>query len=186
MSWRSSSCWGPVAERKADKSGRKPVVLVGFMAAGKSKIGRLLAERLGVPFVDTDKAIEDSFGIPIAEIFRDHGESVFRDAERRLIAALLAGDAKVVASGGGAFIDSSTRELLNRDACTVWLDTPIDHILARLARSDSRPLVMDRSEQELRDLWDQRRGFYSLAHIRIDTSDRDPHRTVDRIAAALA
>ncbi len=156
------------------------------MAAGKSRIGRLLAERLGVPFVDTDKAIEDSFGIPIREIFRDHGESVFRDAERGFIADQLAGDRKVIAAGGGAFIDSSTRELLNRNACTVWLDTPIDHIMARLARSRDRPLARDRSEQQLREFWDQRRGFYSLAHIHIDTSDQDPRRIVDRIAAALA
>src|SRR5206468_2704721 len=122
----------------------KPIVLVGFMAAGKSLIGGLLAERLGIPFVDTDKVIEDEFGTSIAGIFRDRGEQVFRDAERSLIRRLLDGSERVIAAGGGAFIDPDTRGSLNRHAQTVWLDPPFEVIMVRIAGSDVRPLVSGR------------------------------------------
>lgn len=163
----------------------KPIVLVGFMAAGKSRIGRALAARLRVPFADADSMIEDEYGCSIADLFRDRGEAEFREAEKRLIRRLLTGERQVVAVGGGAFVDEDNRDALNRAARTVWLDTPFEVILPRLLRSNTRPLASQVSEGELHALWDRRRGAYRAAHVRIDTSDGDEDQIVDRIVAAL-
>lgn len=164
---------------------QRSVVLVGFMAAGKSKIGRQLAERLGLAFVDVDAAIEQEYGCSISDLFRDRGEPQFRKAERSHILRLVAGQPHVVAVGGGAFADDQNRELLNRSSRTVWLDTPFELILARLRRSTGRPLAINRSESELRALWDERQDAYRTAEIRIDTSDADVDRIIERIIAAL-
>lgn len=168
-----------------DRSAPQSVVLVGFMAAGKSRIGRGLAERLELPFVDCDAAIEAQYGSSVAEIFHERGEAEFRAAERALIARLLDGEAQVIALGGGAFADPATREALNRRARTVWLDTPFGLILARLKGSPDRPLAADKSEAELRALWHERAPHYAEAQIRIDTTDADPRRIADRIVKAL-
>jgi len=164
---------------------QRPVVLVGFMATGKSKIGRILAERLKLQFVDSDKMIEDRFGLSVAEIFSDHGEAAFRSAERETIADLMAGDARIVALGGGAFVDPETRDLLGRVSRVVWLDTPFDLLWPRLTRSDKRPLAANRSEADLRALCEQRRQYYGQAHIRIDCSSDRPEDTVHQILDAL-
>lgn len=163
----------------------RPVVLVGFMAAGKSRIGRILAERLSLPFVDTDAKIEKACGASIAEIFRKRGEAEFRTLEREVISRLLDRGPQVVATGGGAFVDGGTREELGRKAWTVWLDIPFDLALARLARSTKRPLAACKSEAELRSLWDERRPCYARAHIRIGIQDADPGQIADRIIVAL-
>ena len=161
---------------------RQSLVLVGFMAAGKTRIGRLLAERLGLPFVDTDKSIEQSFGLPVADIFRERGEPEFRKAERALIASLLAGEPKVVSIGGGAFLDAETRGALLAGARTIWLDPPFGVVLARLARSGSkRPLAAGKTPEDIRRLWEARRPFYAQAHVRIATSGGDPETVVKRI-----
>ena len=161
-------------------------MLVGFMAAGKTKIGRLLAERLKVPFIDSDAEIEAALGMTIAEIFASHGEPAFRIAERRVISGLMEGGPKVVAVGGGAFVDPGTRAMLNGSARTVWLDPGFDLIAQRLARSKTRPLASGRSEAELRLLWEHRRPFYAEAHVRVRTSDGDPRLAVDQIVQLLA
>src|SRR5919112_3125318 len=104
-----------------DKRLDRPVVLVGLMGVGKSTVGRRLARRLGLPFVDSDAAIEDAAGLSAAEVFERYGEQDFRDGERRLVARLVdEGDVRVIATGGGAFIDPRTRDLLNSRAVTVW------------------------------------------------------------------
>ena len=163
----------------------RPIVLVGFMAAGKSKIGRLLAARLGVAFVDSDAEIERELGAPVADIFRTSGEGAFREAERRVIARLVPGPPQVISIGGGAFVGADTRRTLNAAADTVWLDPPFDLIAERVARSTSRPLAASRSREELRQLWEERRPSYAEAHIRIETTDEDPERAVDRIIERL-
>jgi shikimate kinase len=160
-------------------------VLVGFMGAGKSRIGRLLAQRLRLPFVDTDQAIEESYRLSVADIFRERGEAEFRGAERSLIGRLLNEDPKVIALGGGAFVDASNRETLNGGAWTVWLDPPFEIILPRLRRSAARPLASSRSEDELRALWNERRQYYAHAQLRIETSDADPARIVEQIIQEL-
>jgi shikimate kinase len=169
----------------ASHNQQRSIALVGFMAAGKSKIGRLLASRLELPFVDTDKLIEDSLGLSVAEIFRDRGEAAFREAERDTIGSLLKGDAYVIATGGGAFVDEQTRDALNRNSQTVWLDAPFELVLQRLARSSMRPLAMRKSASELRRLWDERRKSYAQAHLHVLVMDGDPERLVDRIVKAL-
>jgi len=156
------------------------------MAAGKSRIGRLLARRLNLPFVDTDSRIEEHFRRSVTEIFSQLGEAEFRRAEREVISRLLSQEAKVISVGGGAFIDNETRSTVNGQAVTVWLDVPFDLVLARLSRSESRPLAAHKSEQEIRALWDQRRTYYAQAHLRIATGKRDPERVVDAIIAQLS
>jgi shikimate kinase len=163
----------------------RSITLVGFMAAGKSKIGRRLADQLGLPFVDTDREIEAASGMQVAEIFAGEGEAEFRRAEREAIARLLEGKAKVIAVGGGAFVDPENRARLKEASRTVWLDPPFEVLLSRLARSNARPLATGRSEVELRALWEARRTSYAEADVRIATSDENPQRYVDEIIAQL-
>jgi shikimate kinase len=172
-----------VPDTKANRP-KQSIALVGFMAAGKSRIGSLLAARLGLPFVDTDELIEQAFGLTVADIFRRSGESVFRRLERDTIGSLLIGDAQVIAIGGGAFVDPEIRDALNRGARTIWLDPPFELIAERLARSNGRPLAAGKSVLELRHLWEERRKSYAQAHLHIET-DGDPQRFIKEIVKAL-
>ena len=156
------------------------------MAVGKSRVGRLLADRLNVSFRDTDAEIEACFGKAVAAIFSEHGEAEFRRAERLVIEDLVEQGPLVVSLGGGAFMDPRTRALLQASATTVWLDPPFEIISARLKRSISRPLAAGKSDEELFALWQERRPSYAEAHLQIQTSDEDPALAVDRIVAALA
>ena len=174
-----------MASRRANAGPPRSVALVGFMATGKSKIGRKLAKRLDWPFVDTDRHIEQAMGRSIPDIFRERGEGAFREAERAAIASLLAGEAQVLAVGGGAFVDPDNRAALNRGALTVWLDVPFALILPRLARSRNRPLAANRSESELRALWDERRQYYAEAQVRIAVANEDADATVASIISAM-
>jgi shikimate kinase len=164
----------------------RPIALVGFMASGKSKIGRDLAARLSLPFTDTDEEIERSFGMPITHIFTRLGEPEFRKAERETVLRLLSGPAQVISLGGGAFQDETTRRDLQERATTVWLDPPFEILLGRLARSDKRPLATGRTPAELRQLWQHRREAYAAADYRLVTSDGDPALAVDRLIEMLA
>lgn len=155
------------------------------MGAGKSRIGRALAHRLERPFVDTDKVIEVDFGLSVADIFTRHGEPAFREAERTAIARLIAGPAQVMAIGGGAFVDRVNRDLLNAATTTVWIDPPFEVLLARIRRSDRRPLAAGRSDEELYRLWQERQDSYAQAHLRIRTSDEPAERFADAILAQL-
>lgn len=175
----------PGQRAELDRRIKQSVVLVGFMAAGKSKIGSRLADRLRVPFADLDRAIEEQYGCSIADLFRERGEAQFRKAEAVEIKRLLSAAPQVIAIGGGAFINPDNRDALNRAARTVWLDTPFELILPRLLRSTARPLAAGKSADELRALWDERRKAYEAAQLRIDTSDADMELIVDRIIAAL-
>src|SRR5688572_25090715 len=109
----------------------RPIVLVGLMGAGKSTVGRRLAKRLGLPFVDTDAEIEGATGHRWGELFERYGEAAYRDGERRLVARIVDGEVRVISTGGGVFVDPATRELLNSRAITVWLDAPIDVLADR-------------------------------------------------------
>ncbi len=165
----------------------RPIVLVGLMGAGKSTVGRRLAKRLGLPFVDSDVAIEEASGATTADLYERYGEHDFRDGERRLVARLVEGDVRVIATGGGAFIDPRTRQLLNERAITIWLDAPVDVLAERTARRDNRPLLRkgDRAETLAR-LADERRDFYAEAKIHIRSSGGGAHGdVVEAIVAAL-
>lgn len=156
------------------------------MGAGKSTVGRRLAQRLGLPFVDSDHAIEHASGYSAAEVFERYGEQDFRDGERRLVARLIDGEVRVIATGGGAFIDPGTRELLNDKAITVWLDAPVPVLAERTSRRDTRPLLRGGDRRRtLERLSEERRESYSQAHIRVKTGDGAHSEVVDSIIAAL-
>ena len=161
-------------------------MLVGLMGAGKSTVGRRLARRLKLPFVDSDVEIEEAAGSTTAELFERYGERDFRDGERRLVARLVDGTVRVIATGGGAFIDPRTRELLNERAITVWLDAPIDVLAERTGRRNNRPLLRngDRSAT-LSRLAEQRGPMYSEAHIRIRSGNGAHRDVVEAIVAAV-
>jgi len=163
------------------------IVLVGLMGAGKSTIGRRLAKRLGLPFVDADVEIEAAAGLSIAEIFERYGEAHFRDGERRVIARLVEGPSQVIATGGGAFMDESSRALI-LDRCTaVWLDGEVETLARRVGRRQHRPLLAGKDPRTLiEELSKLRNPVYAKVHIAV-RSDLGPHgRTVDHILAALA
>jgi len=165
----------------------RTIVLVGLMGAGKSTIGRRLAVRLGLPFVDADVEIERASGLSIAEIFERFGEAHFRDGERRVIARLIAGPPKVVATGGGAFVAADTRALILAEAVAVWLDADIATLAERVKRRDTRPLLRDRDPAEvLAELASVRNPLYAEAHIHISSKPTPHDATVRAIVAALA
>src|SRR5215469_10175993 len=122
------------AARIVAKLGRRSIVLVGMMGAGKSSIGRRLASELGLPFVDADNEIEAAAGMTIPEIFETHGEQYFRSGEARVIARLLDGGPQVLASGGGAFINPQTRALIGTRGVSVWLKADVEVLLRRIRR----------------------------------------------------
>src|SRR4029453_13896606 len=144
----------------------RPIVLVGLMGAGKSTIGRRLARRLGLPFIDSDVESEEAWGATTADLFERYGEHEFRDGERRLVARLINDDVRVIATGGGAFMDPRTRQLLNEREITVLLAAPIDGLAERPARRDNRPLLRKGNRAEiLNRLSDERRSNYAEAQI---------------------
>lgn len=165
----------------------RPIVMVGMMGAGKSAIGRRLAQRLGLPFVDADAEIERAAGATIAEIFEKHGEAVFRDGERRVIARLLDGPTGVLATGGGAFMDPETRARIRSRAVTVWLKADLDTLVERVSRRSNRPLLKDGDPREvLTQLMAQRAPIYAEADITVETGHAPAAATVERVIEALA
>ncbi len=153
----------------------QPIVLIGLMGVGKSTVGRRLATRLALPFVDADHEIETAAGMTIADIFERFGEPYFRDGERRVIARLMDGKPKVIATGGGAFVNDETRALILAESLAVWLDANPDVLADRVRRRDTRPLLRDRDAgQVLRDLAAARNPLYALAPLRIE-SNHSPH-----------
>jgi shikimate kinase len=164
----------------------KSIVLVGLMGAGKSCIGKRLAVRLGVRFVDADHEIEQAAGCSISEIFTRHGEAAFRDGERRVIARLLADAPHVLATGGGAFMDARTRGLIRERAISIWLRAELDLLLRRVSRRNDRPLLqVDDPRGRLADLMMQRHPVYGEADITVDSADGPPEVTLERVVDAL-
>jgi shikimate kinase/3-dehydroquinate synthase len=164
----------------------RTIVLVGLMGAGKTSIGRRLAARLGLPFRDADQEIEMAAGCSIPEIFSRFGEAAFRDGERRVIRRLLAGDPMVLAYGGGAFMDSQTREATRSEAISVWLRCPLPTLVRRVASRDNRPLLAGRDREEtLRALMDARYPVYAEADLIVDCGDEPPDHTTGQVMNAL-
>lgn len=165
----------------------RPVALIGLMGAGKTTIGRRLAARLGLPFVDADAEIELASGMTIPEIFEKFGEAHFRDGERRVIARLADGAPRIIATGGGAFMNPDTRALLLARTHTVWLDADVETLVDRVRRKNNRPLLAGRDPGAvLRELAAVRGPVYAEAAIRI-RSKAGPHGdTVMAIIRALA
>jgi shikimate kinase len=165
----------------------RTVALVGLMGAGKSSIGRRLAQRLGLPFIDADSEIEAAAGTTIEEIFQRHGEAAFRDGERRVIARLLESPPHVLATGGGAFMDASTRALIRTRTVSIWLRADIELMLARVGRRGNRPLLKSGEPRAvLERLMAQRYPIYAEADLTVDSIDGPPEATLERVLAALA
>jgi len=173
-------------DKYAQEATRTSLVLVGLMGVGKSTIGRRLAARLALPFVDADDEIERAAGMSIQEIFDTYGEAQFRDGERRVIARLIDGTPKVIATGGGAFVNDDTRRLILDKATAIWLDANIEILVERVSRRDGRPLLKDRDPREvLTQLASKRAPFYAQAPIRIMSSDSPHDATVEKILKAI-
>lgn len=164
----------------------RPVVLVGMMGVGKSSVGRKLAGLLHVPFVDADEEIERAAQMTIPEIFDRFGEAHFRDGERRVIGRLVDGERKVIATGGGAFVNPETRALILDRAIAVWLDSDVDTLLERVGRKDNRPLLRQGDPREiLTRLRDDRKSAYEQAPIHV-FSTRGPHgRTIGKVLKGI-
>ena len=162
------------------------IVLVGLMGAGKTCIGSRLAERLGLPFVDADSEIEKAAGCTIPDIFELYGETAFRDGERRVIARLLKGPKQVLATGGGAFMDTETRQLIKKCAVSVWLRADLDLLLSRTMRRNDRPLLKNANRREtLERLIAERHPVYADADVVVDSARESPDVTVDRMIEAV-
>jgi len=167
---------------KCDRS----IVLVGLMGAGKSCIGKRLAQHYGLPFVDADREIEAAAGCSISDIFEVHGEQAFRDGERRVIARLLSNPVHVMATGGGAFMDPQTRGLIKDRAISIWLRAELDQLLKRVGRRNDRPLLKNVDQRtKLSELIDVRYPVYAEADIVVDSADGPPEMTLDRVLDAL-
>lgn len=165
----------------------RSIVLVGLMGVGKSTIGRRLAARLSIPFVDADQEIEVAAGLSIPEIFARFGEPHFRDGERRVIARLIDGAPKVIATGGGAFMHPETRALILDQTIAVWIDADIDTLAERVARRDNRPLLKGKDAKVvLAELAAFRNPVYALAPVHVQSQTAPHDATVTAILEKLA
>lgn len=164
----------------------RSIVLVGLMGAGKSSVGRRLASRLGLPFVDADNEVEAAAGCTIEEMFETHGEQYFRDGERRVIARLLNGPRQVLATGGGAYMDPSTRACIRERGIAVWLRAEHDVLMKRVKRRKDRPLLKQGDPAEtLRRLMEVRYPIYAEADITVDSGDGPHELVVEEIVRRL-
>jgi shikimate kinase len=165
----------------------RSIVLVGLMGAGKSTIGRRLAQKLNLAFVDADAEIEQAAGKSVQDIFRDHGEASFREGERRVIARLLESGPQVLATGGGAFMNEETRNEISRRGIAVWLKADIELLMKRVRRRDNRPLLKaDNPEEVMQTLIEQRYPVYGRADIIVESRDVPHSSIVSDVIRALA
>jgi shikimate kinase len=167
--------------------GARSVVLVGMMGSGKSSIGRRLAARLGVPFIDADAEIEArAGGMTIAEIFERHGEPYFRAGEARVIARLLEQGPQVLATGGGAFMNQDTRAAIRQKGVSIWLKAELDVLMKRIKRRGDRPLLKTGDPAAtLTALMEQRYPIYAEADLTVLSRDVPHEAIVEEIVAAL-
>jgi shikimate kinase len=170
--------------------GPKSIVLIGLMGAGKTAVGKRLGAKLDLPFVDADKEIEQAAGQSITEIFAEHGETYFRQGERKVIARLLESGPQVLATGGGAYMTAETRTTIKERGISIWLRADLPVLLHRVKRRNHRPLLTGRdNEQVMRNLMAERYPIYAEADIIVESRDV-PHEvivkeTIDALAAKL-
>jgi len=173
-------------ERVATLLGDKSLVLIGLMGAGKTTIGRRLANRLDVHFIDADLEIEKAAGCTIADIFKKFGETHFRDGERRVIARLLNDGPQILATGGGAFMNEQTRTAIHKKGISIWLKADIDVLMKRVSRRSHRPLLQNDDPQAvMQRLMDERYPVYAEANLTIDSKEGPHDAVVDAIIHAL-
>ncbi len=171
----------------APRLGDRSIVLVGMMGVGKSSVGRRLAARLAIPFVDADAEIEKAAGMSIADIFARHGEAYFRGGEARVIARLLEGGPQVLATGGGAFMNADTRALIKFKGVSIWLHAEVDVLLRRTGkRRNDRPLLQTADPAEtLRELLTEREPTYAQADLTVQSREVAHDVIVSDILTAL-
>ena len=166
--------------------GKRSIVLIGLMGCGKTSTGRCLARRLGLPFVDADTEIEWAAGMSVSDIFAKHGETYFRDGERRVMARLLAEGPRVIATGGGAYLNEQTRAGISAAAISIWLKADLDVLWRRVRRRGHRPLLKTEDpEATLRGLMEQRYPVYDRADLTVISRDGPHDAVVDDTMAAL-
>jgi shikimate kinase len=177
-----------VAATLVGRLGRRSIVLVGMMGVGKSSIGRRLATRLAIPFIDADTEIEKAAGMSVADIFARHGETDFRSGEARVIARLLENGPQVLATGGGAFMNKKTRDATHAKGVSIWLKAELDVLLRRISkRRNERPLLAtDDPATTLRKLLAEREPIYAEADLTVQSSDVSHDAIVADIMTALA
>lgn len=166
----------------------KPIVMVGLMGAGKTSVGRALARKLGVPFVDSDKEIEAAAGCSVVDIFSLYGEAEFRRVEQRVIARLLdtPPEIKVISTGEGAFITPAVREMVLSRAISVWLRADLDLLVKRTGSRDTRPQLLNADSRKiLAQLIDERYKTYSLADITVQTCDESLRKTLGKVVKSI-
>jgi shikimate kinase len=178
---------GPAAAIRAALGGRS-IVLVGMMGVGKSSIGRRLAGRLGLSFMDADTEIEKAAGMSIADIFGRHGEPDFRSGEARVIARLLEGGPQVLATGGGAIMTEDTRAAIKAKGVSIWLSADFEVLMRRISkRKSERPMLQTENPGEtLRQLLAERAPFYALADLTVQSREEPHDAVVTEIVTALA
>lgn len=179
-----------LAESLRDKAraalGRRNLVLVGLMGAGKSSVGRLVAQQLGIPFVDTDAEIERVSRMTITELFATYGEQEFRALETRVIKRLLRGGPRVVSTGGGAFINDNTRQHIKRGGLSVWLNADLDVLWERVNKRDTRPLLKtENPKQTLENLMNARYPIYAEADLTVLSRDVSKEVMAKEVLAAI-
>ena len=177
---------GSLEKAIVDALNGRTIVLVGIMGCGKSTVGRRLAQRLGLDFLDADSEIERAANKTITEIFAEHGEPYFRSGEERVIARLLQEGPQVLATGGGAFMSDATRDEIAAHGISIWLKAEFDTVMARVRRRSTRPLLQNPDpEGTMRALMEKRHPVYALAELTV-LSREVPHETVvDDIMEAL-
>ncbi|TNE38273.1 MAG: shikimate kinase [Alphaproteobacteria bacterium] len=189
MNEKRDSRAAPLSRKRVrkDGQGKKTIVLVGLMGAGKSSVGRRLAAKLNLPFRDADAEIETASNLSIPEFFELHGEEAFREGERKVISRLLREPRHVLATGGGAFMNKKTRLLITRMACSIWLRADLDVLYKRCMKRNNRPLLKNGNPRHtLKRLMDERYPVYSEADIVVDSGEGPHEIVVDKIIAALA
>jgi shikimate kinase len=165
----------------------RSIVLVGLMGAGKSTVGRRLAQKLNLTFIDADSEIEQAAGKSVPDIFREHGEEYFREGERKVIARLLESGSQVLATGGGAYMNEETRKTIARLGISVWLKADLELLMKRVRRRDNRPLLKTEDPEEvMRQLVALRYPVYSQADITVESRDVPHSAIVSDVVRALA
>lgn len=178
---------GGQAERALRALGRRNLVLVGLMGAGKSAIGKLVAHALGIPFVDSDHEIERVSRMTIPELFQAYGEPEFRKLEQRVIKRLLSTGPRVLSTGGGAFMNEETRTAIHERGLSLWLDADLDVLWERVIKRDNRPLLKtENPKKTLEDLMTARYPTYATATLRVKSRDIKKEAVAQEVIAAVA
>ncbi len=174
------------ASRIVDALNGRPIVLIGMMGAGKTSVGKRLAAKLNLPFSDADAEIELAAKMKVAEIFERHGEPYFRDGERRVVLRMLGEGCRVLATGGGAFMNEQTRQSISQKGVSIWLNADIDVLVRRVRRRTDRPLLLGANlEETMQKLIDQRYPIYAEAMITVVSRDASHEEALNDVLEAL-